>query len=336
MSDFDFDEIDKAVSGALNGDRSIPAEPQASDASGDNPAAPSIPIPASNEAPASSGRDAILPAARRSSGRFMDVVHPSSDMRTRASGFTPPAPSVAPAPLAPLSEPEVPTAEDSSGNAAYEETSWDTPLESPFLPDAKVEKRPLGGAPVKEDQSLLSLLDDPDELLLEAPDEPRLEATTMPDPIDFTAHAAALPSENEDTGIPSSEPEAGPEISQPADTTETEPAVEPEPLQQQPPEEVEAIETEPSTASAMKLEESRTAQAPLEPVGPTSITQQYTEQPSATQTSGAIYDTETYHQAITPVVRKKSGVWTILWIALLVILGAGAGVAVYLFVLPML
>jgi hypothetical protein len=72
------------------------------------------------------------------------------------------------------------------------------------------------------------------------------------------------------------------------------------------------------------------------PAGPASITQQYTEQPSANQQSGSIYDTENYHQPLAHNAKKRSGAWVILWIFLLVILGAGAGVAFYFYVLPML
>ena len=69
---------------------------------------------------------------------------------------------------------------------------------------------------------------------------------------------------------------------------------------------------------------------------PTSITQQYTEQASSTDESGAIYDTTAYHQPLTHTARKKSGAWVIVWILLLIILGGGAGAAVYFFVLPLI
>jgi len=36
------------------------------------------------------------------------------------------------------------------------------------------------------------------------------------------------------------------------------------------------------------------------------------------------------------VVKKKSGIWVVLWILLLIILGGGVGVVFYLFVLPLL
>ena len=78
------------------------------------------------------------------------------------------------------------------------------------------------------------------------------------------------------------------------------------------------------------------AQPVQEPTGPTSITQQYKEQPSSNQQSGAIFDTESYHQPVIKPAHKKSSWLIIVWILLLVLLGAAAGWAVYTFVLPML
>src|SRR5690606_12423598 len=67
-----------------------------------------------------------------------------------------------------------------------------------------------------------------------------------------------------------------------------------------------------------------------------SIPQQYTEKASSAPESGAIYDTEAYHQPVlAPTQKKSSSVLVFIWILLLVILGAGAGVAFYLFVLPL-
>ncbi len=64
-----------------------------------------------------------------------------------------------------------------------EDNSWSEPLESPFITDAKVEKRPLGGvAPSEatvEPFDFKGLLDEPEEELLEAPEPQELvEATT--------------------------------------------------------------------------------------------------------------------------------------------------------------
>lgn len=314
MSDFDFDELDKAVAGAISPD----------ELGLDTPATTTTPVssPAATDSP--SQPDSIVPprgapAARRSSGRFMDVVHPSSDMRTRPT-FTPPQPSTQAASASEVSsvEPKVAVTEDQVEAPAVneDELSWDAPLESPFLPDAKVEKRPLGGAPDIV-ASPLDFEEDNEVLKLEAPDDPLLEATTMPDPIDFAAQAAALHTENEDTSTVTTEQETVTATAEPEASKET---VLLESEQIAPEFETPALATEPDEA----------------PAGPSSITQQYTEQPSEAQASGAIYDTENYHQALPAAAKKKSGAWIILWIALLVVFGTAAGVAFYLFVLPLI
>lgn len=312
MSDFDFDELDKAVADVLQQD-----EPAVQREEIVSQSAPLTPEPIKPEQPKPS--PAPAPAARRSGGRFMDVMHPSSTMRTRTSSFTPPVPR---------DEREVVSDTDDSQDIpndttdAMNDLAWSKPLESPFLPDAKVEKRPLGAAfPTgetaqnDENNELLqqaSLNETEEQHLLEEPDELRLEATTMPDPIDFAAQSSALESETEDTGT--------------VDAIESQDFSMPDPIEQ--PESTEEPQA-PSFTSTVTPEVN-------EPVGPTSITQQYEEKPREQQESGAIYDTESYHQPVAELPKKQGGAWTILWIILLVILGAGAGVAFYLFVLPML
>lgn len=329
MSDFDFDEIDKAVTGALNSESSDPQSPSTTQP----PVAPaSTPMPVPSQALVAdpvpepsfmaSEEPKVAPAARRSSGRFMDVMHPSSDMRTQSGPTAFMQPVSKPASNTPDPEPAL-TIEADLNNDDADATlneldaavgAWSKPLESPFLSDAKVEKRPLGGAAIDFSQSLLEAPEE--ELKLEAPEEEHLLQASFPDPIDFAAQTAAPSSVLEDTGSPApveKEPETSfieaPQLSEdsPAKTPEVSVASEPVALA-----------------------------APEAPVGPTSISQQYNEVPSTEQASGAIYDTENYHQPLAQSAKKHSGVWTIIWILLLVILGAGAGVAFYLFVLPML
>lgn len=262
MSDFDFDELDRAVSGVLGGE-----EPTAT--------RPTEPAALTNEEKPTE-KPTPTPAMRRSSGRFMDVVHPSSDMRGRGVSPTPVAKSPVMAPAASPEPDDEPTAEIE-------------PAGSPFLPDAKVEKRPLGGpAPMPETGFIEdSLAPAPEEELLEAPDEPRIEAHTMPDPIDFAEQSA-----------PTAPEEA---VSEPSKEEE-------------------------EHHGAEELAEAQ-------PVGPVAITPQYTERASTADAPGAIYDTEAYHKPLTPAAKKHSGVWVAVWILLLVILGAGAGAAAYLFFL---
>jgi len=342
MPDFDFDELDKAVAGALQPDGSADDASSAADVT-PTPAEPSTPSESSKESEQAKDAPAerpVVPAARRSAGRFMDVVHPSSDMRGRTSSelltrsatpatFTPP-----------VSTPKEDAPSDTTSEvpSEAESTDWSQPLESPFLPDAKVEKRPLGAFATRE--SSIDTSSD-EELKLEAPDDLRLEATTMPDPIDFAAQAAALDTETEDTGSLGTSVDSAsdaPEeitveevIEARTETTEVTPEAE---VQEEPAPTIE-VEPEVETETHHDAVPTETAE-PEVAVGPTSISQQYEEKPSTTQESGAIYDTESYHQPLPQSAKKHSGVWTIIWILLLVILGAGAGVAFYLFVLPML
>ena len=394
MSEFDFDELDRAVNNALTGD-----QPAASDAQGSArpldpvapqaaPAAPVSQTPTPSLQPERSA--APNPAARRAapSGRFMDMVHPSSDMRSSTSGSVASTPSqaqrpaqsqpqvkpaAAPEPSAPswASDHHVPTGPASIPDAApapkqsaepdlgFIEEDEPRALESPFLPDAKVEKRPLGGLAsteglqfeetpslsksIEEALSEVALVEaedatpqlaapnwsanvafrtEPTEKLLEAPEEePLLEEpehqellTEGAAPQAGLSAALEYPQESTLGDIPN--PHA--EDAAPLEDTN------------------EAIDVVPApVAEPPKSAPVNTPEVSL-PTGPSSISQQYTEKPSTTAEPGAIFDTESYHQPITAKVKKRSGAWTVLWIVLLVLAGAGAGAAFYLFVLPML
>ena len=318
MSDFDFDEIDKAVNGALGTNETQTSETAETPETAEPEQRGSLTSTreeSSPEQPASTS----MPAARRgSSGRFMDMVHPSSDMRrTNAETSSPATSTTSRSTVEPASRiPEPPTfyqeakpapapvleeAPTQEADAPSEQPTadWSSPLESPFLPDAKVEKRPLGGigdAPVPQNNFFTEpkeeLLEEPEEeLKIEASGEPLLEAHTLPDPIDFSESKEAAKVE---------------EAEKPAEAETV----------------VETNHDVPSPA----LEE--------EIAGPASITQQYKEQPSDAKQPGAIYDTESYHQPLTTPPKKRSGAWVFLWIFLLVVVGAAAGAAIYLYVLP--
>lgn len=308
MSDFDFDELDRAVSGVISDDSSL------SDAT----VAPAVDVPQSTPA-ASTPTPPVAPAVRRSSGRFMDVVHPSSDMRSGSAA--PQATRRQPV----VVQPPAPAVEEPTPDPIDTLEDWQKPLESPFLPDMKVEKRPLGGG--SETPSLADF----DALeLLEAPDDPRIEAHVMPDPLDFAAQP---------------EPETPTEVVEEVIETPAEPEVEtfPEIVTETVVEEeiietpkVEAVESGSHDSVGYGQGAFQTEEAQNIPAGPSSISQQYTEQPSSSPESGAIYDTEAYHQPLAPIAKKKSGAWVILWILLIVLLGGGAGAAFYFYVMPML
>ncbi len=319
MSDFDFDELDKAVSGALSSDAPSNELIDTLDTHNADVASQSD-NQSSSLAPVATPARQVAPAARRSSGRFMDVVHPSSDMRPGSETTKPsPAPVAIKAPQQRVTQqndtPVVETDFEQSVNDLYQGEA-PKPLESPFLTDAKVEKRPLGGeAPTTTEF-------DPAQLL-EEPDDPRIEAHTMPDPIDFAAQP-----------VLAEEAEQKEEISQATiDSLNLEPHNTEEP----------AAHSEAPVHVAVASEAAGYGEGSFQPeadsdipAGPTSIHQQYKEQPSSTPESGSIYDTEAYHQPLAHGVKKKKPSFAILWIILILLLGAGAGAAFYFYVLPLI
>ena len=327
MADFDFEELDKAVTETLSDNNKKEGD--------------SVPVPSPAMHRASAGKGysdqqqarphfEAAPTVRQapsSSGRFMDMVHPSSDMRshsTSKSRFRPPA-SYSQASSVQHNDDthgEAPTRQGQPISNDDISSLAPKPLESPFLPDAKVEKRPLGGNVSTTENPISSHKDTPksgfffkknsspepeaeakvepemetsspelDAILLDAPDDPRLEAPDDPqldDGIDDDVAGAAIETE-----------------------TET-----------------------PEVTKESSLEQSySTAQTPAT----TSISQQYKEQQSApAQQPGALYDTEAYHQPLPKSEKKHSGAWTIFWILFLVLIGAGVGAAAYFFVIPLL
>lgn len=315
MADFDFDELDRAVNNALGGEtprqKTTPVTP--------------TPTPTPTEEtsqPETTASASPAPAVRRSSGRFMDVVHPSSDMRHKTNDL-PAQERAAPIPVAesdaPAIQPAVKTAEpavtipEPKDPFAFEGEDWAKPLESPFIPNAVVEKRPLGG-------DIQSTSDYDRAETPEAPATPTPQPTyeRMPDPIDF---AESLMSTEEQQAEETRTIET--------DLEETLEVVENKVVEEEPATQAFGYGTGAFQHTPTPVEKTAT-------LGPTSITQQYTEQTSSTTESGAIYDTTAYHQPLAHAARKKSGAWVILWIILLIVLGGGAGAAVYFFVLPLI
>jgi hypothetical protein len=380
MKDLDFDELDKAVTSLMGSvptvDETVkpdddvktliltPSKPLVADGFGMTPSlpitssadtslvpTPSNPVPVAQAAPTPapapmSAAPQVSPAARRA-GRFMDVVHPSSDMTkstinvSRHSGTIEPLsnniiPSETPVevetPTAvvsgtpqpaelqnniadmsshvasdwpdPLDMPHatpVPQEESSSAQSTFGDKQEPAPaddvqtsiepLNSPFLPDAKVEKRPLGGAPTGVTEL--------DAAVVDAPAPASDPQTTPPEvilPEELQGDLMAIESRQASTVIGTEPPRA------PAPS----PVVAPRP----------------------------SVQAPGRSTGPTSIQQQYkSEQSTGDQTNGSIYDTDSYHKPLQHPVKKKSSVALIIWIVVLLIIGAGGGAAAYFYLL---
>jgi hypothetical protein len=185
-------------------------------------------------------------------------------------------------------------------NKPAEEPAKDTsaPLESPFLSDAKVEKRPLGAFSNEVHSSEPTMPASPDL----SPEKPQMPMTTT----------------------------------EPKDTTETksDESDTPMPAELQPG--LLSIEANEDTIPA-KSDVTVAAPAAEVPTGPTSITQQYTPQPSTgDKPVASVFDTAAYKQPQARTGKKKSGWLVIVWILLLLVVGAGIGAAVYFFVLPRL
>ncbi|HEX6258163.1 MAG TPA: hypothetical protein VFZ48_01640 [Candidatus Saccharimonadales bacterium] len=289
---------------------------------------PSVPMKAPERA---------MPPATRRSGRFMDVVHPSSDMGVAKTAPRPtqgpatqaPQPITTapeepefsfasePAPVAPpkpesetkwggslnflsrrKKEDEPPKEESQSSAAAPQQDA----LISPFLSDAKVEKRPLGAFA-------------PGDMPVQSPDMPTQAERPV---VDAQKAPEALPPE---LGQDLVAIEAG-EIKS-DDRPDTPPAYPPdEPVQQPSVPQVPASPEKPPTPTVRQA---------MAATATASIPQQYKVKPAPEDTAPrSLFDADEYRQPLQPTTKKKRGAGTwITVILLLLLLGAAAGIAVY-------
>lgn len=320
MKDIDFDEIDRAVNSAGSDKSNI------NDNSKDNPAQTNV--PESSETVAETAQNPPTLAGRRSSGQFMDVVHPSSNMRRAPFKMperpldqntkpTKPSPDntvsthivESPQPVeteSTLPTPTIPNSgwgeqKNENDDADIDKISDDITNElqhksdelpdTPFIAGTKVEKRPLG-----------AFSTEPQEV------EPIKDTDSEMD----TKKDESLPDELQDKllSIESNESKPGPEPQKETMVPDEKPEVV---------EKVEkaVVESKPSVA--------------------TSISQQYEEKPSTgDRDSGPIYDTNSYHKPLISPVKKKSSWSIILWIIAILVVGVGAGVLAYEFIVPIL
>lgn len=261
--------------------------------------------------------------ATKRRGQFMDVMHPSSDMKVvskplRRTPIVVAPPSDVIAEPTPEDDTDIDDLADSSYSPSVETIQpASEPLSSPFLPDTKPEKRPLGGS--------VFIADEPDEapaedeIIVDAGNDVNATATDTIEQVP-DANAALLPEElGSDILAVEANDLVGADSSK--DLTAQTPAEEPKPAERAPDQEAMLQEADPIPA----------AQAVVPAGG--SIAQQYDETPSTgDQTNGSIYDTANYHQAITPVeapVKKASPIKWILLTLLLLVIGSGAGVGYF-------
>lgn len=339
MKDIDFDELDKAVSSVMQTTQqvdeqltSVPVEttvatdePQAQPVvDGGAPATPSdvldTPDERSLDAPADTSQPA--PAVKRS-GRFMDVMHPSSDMKTAAVSppsregvaIEPPVEVAAVSADQGAEMPELPAATVETAPDVMPDPLDHAPLQSPFLPDAQVEKRPLGG----EVPSLSSLND---LLVKELSGDIDDTSTVSTNPVEKTSEPAA-------EGALSTEAELSVSGDDPDDQLPATPDVAPLPVELH--SDIVAIESgevQPAVETSPPAQAATTPQ-PVTPAAG-SIAQQYAEQPSTSdQSHTPIYDTDIVAQPLAHPPKKKSGWFVVLFIILLLVVCGGGAVGLY-------
>jgi len=299
----------------------------------------------------SSAISPTLSVAARRSGKFMDVVPPSAQkpalsprpmsregmkldpMVTSTSRTTTssPTPSLMP-------KPET-NKLDTKPQSSSTSSEWPDPLdvanfkdkgsepaslESPFLPDAKVEKRPLGGNDSSDAAPLLAAKPEmaPAPVTL-TPDEDKDGKDSLAgseDPKDQLIEATPAEVESqlpEELRGDLMEVEADTHMGVPKTDDVT-------------PRDREMVKAQkPLKPSKPAMTSPKESSTPLSN-GPTSISQQYKEEPSTgDQVSGAIFDTATYHQPLSHPVKKKSGWLWVIGIIIVLLVGAAGGAALY-------
>lgn len=338
MKDIDFDELDKAVNSLMattpkpgQNAEEIPQSqivnvaPTAETPVEPPSVSPIINAPEQSELTPSRP---VAPAIRRS-GRFMDMVSKPADQRPVRPAVVPTPssreglsitpreedvtddPTASSVDSAPVNESTVPitTTLDPIEFSQHMEAADSAPVESstvpvsdsviaqqlgstesPFLSDAVVEKRPLNaGAQDMPPTDLASVISEDTEHYSAGSD--RLAGDNDEDEPPFTPQVAELSSD-----VVAIESANGPGA-------------------------IQAIET----ADALSEVE-----PPSAPLGAASIAQQYTKQPSTgDQSHAAIYDASQYPEPISHPAKSKSGWLWVLWVALLLGIGAGGAIVLY-------
>ena len=324
MKEFDFDELDRAVNSQLTGngaagpvdDEVVIAQPEQV-----QPQPTTQPL-----------------ATRRSSGRFMDVVHPSSDMRTK----TVPARHIAreglniPPSRSTTFEPDV-----SYQPLQPAVSDWPDPLDfkpsNPSItPTTTIEasQNVKPATETEEDIDIDQIAESINKTFRQDQDAiAPLESPFLADAKVDKRPLGAFSGEAGPAVEPSPMANWAPDPDMPTSTSEDNPVSSEESLPAELQDDLLLIESGVEVTEKTKLDEQT---APVDaPSGPTSIPQQYTEQPRTDdKPTAAIFDTDDYHKPLSHPAKKKSGWWLVLWIALLLVVGAGAGAAVFFFVLP--
>lgn len=366
MKDIDFDELDKAVNSLMSPVTSDAAE---SIASSDKHETPPVVIESSatkssSIAPIEPSSSVTEPTTKpaeliKKTGRFMDVVHPSSDMRTASTPKLPERKkvSISPPSRPAASKPTEPIA-DKPVDAPKENPAKTTPARNFSFPDPLDLVSKMQGkrsddepkqAPVvdKEPSSLKPEIDDTTPVSAVEPAEP-LQSLFLPD----------VKVEKRPLGVPTADDMSAEKTDTPASNTleledtndapeKVDTLVAPDPLLAELGEDVLAIESD--TSSSVEVKEDKAVEseaakdtdtataAASESSAPmaaamSSIPRQYSVKPSNNDDKHheALYDTAA--QAASPLqhpAKKKSGWLVVLWVVLLIAVGVGGALALY-------
>lgn len=340
MKDLDYDELDKAVNSLIGGkpsDNHTNNQPRHDDVKKTTPSQSTVRTLASSASPL---------VAKRSTGQFMDVVHPSSNMRPSLPLIMPerkiglktvtsmPAKLVDNPVLKPASVMPVPTPATNN--------SWPDPIDYHANDRSEVagNDQPVSHND-NEGDDIDKISDDINKTLGQTTEDPSESPFISGAKVDkrplgaFSAEPSDMMNEPSPTNDRTTQPDHN-AASEPANDVDA-------PL----PAELQSDLLSIESSSAASPIDSSISSAPIAPSVNTpsnnqladngSISKQYQEQPSSgDQNTGAIYDTDAYHKTLLLPAKKKSDWMWVLWIFILLIIGAGAGAAVYFFVLPQL
>lgn len=370
VKDIDFDELDRAVNSAISKNKPVDDGLSAMSpvTSANVPDVNPLPSPTPVFTPtpaASSAPTAPIPVARQTmsrpaTGRFMDMVHSSANMRVAV----PERPSLRPlsSPISSVSQkpnlnmmPKMPSGIVNNSNPDLDIDQISDEIDktlninsnenqdSPFLPDAKVEKRPLNA--FTSEQTVIAPVKLPDAISFppigKTDDRQENVDTLLPAELqnDLLSIEADEVTKTDEVYIPEDSGNNEDELmaSAPQENQTDDGAMKNQyvPYEQNSAPVLEEKPVEPATAAPSSVLTSASSSTTTNPIVTTSISQQYAELPSTGDKEiGAIYDTNSYHKAMTPPTKKKSGWMWVIFIALLMIVSVGAGIAVYFFILP--
>lgn len=296
---------------------------------------------APKQAPAVAGpQPRPRPLVRRHSGRVMDIVHPAASNKPvekslpanpavplgtedghstlKTVDLMPPAPTpvsqdslIAPkqaverrAPVADKSAESIqPSDRSADSDTATALSLQDMLQDTPFVSDAQVQKRPLGGV-AKPSVSAISSKNVPD-VPQEDPADDMQEKIRQIESMDFS-------SEPELQDSPATKPQSTSEQTQGTSVAPT----------------ARTAATADSTPLSSEVTEKAALAVATAPSGPTSITRQYKAEPrvASVDDTSPIFDPESYHQPLEHEPARKSGLGLVIGIALLIVLGVSAAV----------